>query len=193
MEDENFQKNRIEIFKYNALLSIIFFLLSSIYFGQKIENYSFSQYTISAMSKFLDEKNLSYFNITFFIKSFLDLGFAYYVFKYFKIKLFSITGFFWILAVLSFGLLGFFPSSQYQFIHIFIVGILLASWIVSEYLLAKLTNDEKFIYLTNNLLVIQIVSIFLFVFTNNFNGVIEIFYMAMIFFWLTNFIRNYLK
>lgn len=190
--EEN-KKSKLKIFKYNAILSIIFFLTSSFYFGQQIENYNLNQYTISAISKFLNQEKLNYFNATFFIKAFMDFLFIIYVFKYFKINFFSLTGFSWLLAIFSFGALGFFPSSKYELIHILIVSILFLSFSSSEFLMAKLTKDEKFIYLTNNLLIIQATSIFLFFITNNFNGVFEIFYMIMSFLWLMIFIRNYLK
>lgn len=191
MEDN--KKSKLKIFKYNAILSIIFFLTSSLYFSRQIQNYNLNQYTISALSKFLNQESLNYFNATFFIKALMDFLFIFYVFKYFKINFFSLTGFFWILAIFSFGALGFFPSNKYELVHMIIVIILFFSFSMSEFLLAKLTKDEKFIYLTNNLLIIQTISIFLFFITNNFNGVFEIFYMMMGFLWLMIFIRNYLK
>lgn len=190
--EEN-KETKLKIFKYNAILSMIFFLTSSIYFGKQIQNYNLNKYTISAISNFLNQEKLSYFNATFIIKALMDLSFGFYVFKYFKIPLFSPTALFWILATLSFGLLGFFPSAKYLLIHNIIVAILFLTFSLSEYLLAKLTKDEKFIYLTNNFLIVQISSILLFFITANFNGVFEIFYMFMAFFWLMIFIRNYLK
>lgn len=186
------KKSKLRIFKYNAILSMIFFLTSTFYFGKKIQNYNIKEYTLSALSKFLNQENLTYFNATFFIKSFMDLLFVLYVFKHYKINIFSIIGVSWIMAVLSFGALGFFPSSKYELIHMIIVGILFLSFSSSEYFLAKITKDKKFIYLTNNLLIIQITSILLFFITNNFNGVFEIFYMMTAFLWLLIFIKNYL-
>lgn len=59
--------------------------------------------------------------------------------------------------------------------------------------MAKLTKSEKFIYFTNNLLIIQIISIFLFFLSGNFNGIFEIFYMLIGFLWLMIFIKNHLK
>ncbi|MCS6956755.1 MAG: hypothetical protein NZM02_02860 [Patescibacteria group bacterium] len=112
------KKSKLIIFKYNAILSIIFFITSSFYFSQNIENYDFKQYTISALSKFLNQEKLSYFNATFFIKSLMDLTFGLYVFKYFKLPFYSPTAIFWITAVMCFGALGFFPSAQYEIIHI---------------------------------------------------------------------------
>jgi hypothetical protein len=47
--------------------------------------------------------------------------------------------------------------------------------------------------LTNNLLLIQLGTIILFIATDNFNGVFEIIYMFIIFFWLMVFIGRYLK
>jgi len=172
------RQTRLKIFKYNAILSILFFLSSTFYLSGQIENYSFSKYTISAMSRFLTEDKLSYFNAVFFIKSFLDLSFTFYVFKYFRLYVFSPTAVSWLIAVLSFGLLGFFPAFF---------------WTISEFLFAKLTKNEGFQFLTNNLLLIQIITIFLFVLTNNFNAIFEIFYLFLIFFWLIVFISRHLK
>ncbi|KKQ24384.1 MAG: hypothetical protein UW82_C0029G0004 [candidate division WWE3 bacterium GW2011_GWC2_44_9] len=187
------RQTRLKIFKYNAILSILFFLSSTFYLSGQIENYSFSKYTISAMSRFLTEDKLSYFNAVFFIKSFLDLSFTFYVFKYFRLYVFSPTAVSWLIAVLSFGLLGFFPAHQFKEIHLAIVYVLFFFWTISEFLFAKLTKNEGFQFLTNNLLLIQIITIFLFVLTNNFNAIFEIFYLFLIFFWLIVFISRHLK
>ncbi len=190
---EKNKTSKLKIFKYNAILSIIFFLTSSFYFSQKIENFNLNQYTISALSKFLNQENLNYFNTTFFIKAIMDFLFVIYVFKSLNINFLSLSGISWLMAIFSFGALGFFPSSKYELTHIIIVSMLFLSFSISEFLMAKLTNDEKFIYFTNNLLIIQITSVFLFFLTGNFNGVFEIFYMIMAFLWLMIFIKNYLK
>ena len=190
---ESQQKTRIEIFKYNALLSILFFLASTVYLSRNLPNYSFSKYTISQMSFFLETRQMSFFNLLFFIKCLLDLSFTYYVFKYFRLNVFSLTAVSWLIAVLSFGLLGFFPTHQYSLVHHWIVYVLFLFWTISEFLFARLTKSESFQYLTNNLLLIQIVTIFLFIATNNFNAVFEIFYLFLVFFWLIVFISRYLK
>ncbi len=186
-------KNRIEIFKYNAILSILFFLGSTFYLGSKIPNFNLSLFTISQMSYFLDPKQLSYFNLLFIIKSFMDLSFTYFVFKHFKLPIYSPTAISWLIAVLSFGFLGFFPTHQYFEIHLALVYLMFFFWTLSEYLFAKLTNNSDFKFLTNNLLIVQLASIILFVTTNNFNGVFEIIYMLFVFFWLMVFIGRYLK
>src|SRR3989339_2251005 len=105
-------KNRLTIFKYNAILSILFFLSSTFYMGVKTTNYNFSDYTISQLSYFLNNNQLSVFNFLFFVKSFLDLSFAYYVFKFYNLRLMSLPAFILLIAILSFGLLGFFPADQ---------------------------------------------------------------------------------
>lgn len=61
------KKSKLRIFKYNAILSIIFFLTSTFYFGKKIQNYNIKEYTLSALSKFLNQENLTYFNATFLL------------------------------------------------------------------------------------------------------------------------------
>lgn len=192
-EQQTERKNRIEIFKYNAILSILFFLGSTFYLSSKIPNFSFSTFTISQMSYFLDSKTLTFFNLLFIIKSFMDLSFTLYVFKYFKLPVYSPTAIFWLIAVFSFGLLGFFPTHQYRYIHVTIVYILFFCWTLSEFMFAQLTKNEDFKFLTNNLLLIQIATIFLFIMTNNFNGVFEITYFFLVFFWLMVFIGRYLK
>ena len=62
MGEEINKKSRLEIFKYNAILSILFFLSSTFYMGVKTTDYSFSDYTISALVRFLDKDNLTIFN-----------------------------------------------------------------------------------------------------------------------------------
>lgn len=191
-QQEKENKSRLEIFKYNAILSIIFFISSTFYLSRQIPNYSFSSFTISKMSYFLDPKKLVFFNLLFFIKGFMDLGFAFYVIRYFKLKYYSSTSISLLLAVLSFGLLGFFPTHQYKEIHIFLVYLIFFFWSLSEFLFARLTKNKDFQFLTNNLLIIQLTSIIMFVLTDNFNGVFEIFYMLFVFFWLMIFIGRYL-
>lgn len=191
LEEE--KRNRIEIFKYNAILSILFFLGSAFYLSSTIPNFSFSIFTISQMSYFLDQGKLSFFNLLFIIKCFMDLSFTLYVFKYFKLPVYSPTAISWLIAVLSFGLLGFFPTHQYLYIHIALVYILFFFWTLSEFLFARLTKNEDFKFLTNNLLLIQLAIIFLFITTHNFNGVFEIVYMLLVFFWLMIFIGRYLR
>lgn len=183
----------IEIFKYNAILSILFFIGSSFYLSTQIQEYNLSTFTISAMSRFLKEGGLSFFNSMFFIKAILDLTFAYYVIKHFKLKIYHPAAISMLIAILSFGLLGFFPSNQYRQIHLFLVYVIFLFWTLLEYLFARLTNDDSFAYLTNNLLLIQLVSGLMFLATNNFNAVFETLYMFFVFVWLINFISRFLK
>jgi len=191
--ENNEEKNRLEIFKYNAILSILFFIGSTFYLSRQIPNFNFSIFTISQMSYFLNPGQLSFFNLLFFIKGFMDLSFTFYVFKYFKLRIYSPTAICWLIAVLSFGLLGFFPTHQYFEIHLFLVYVMFFFWTLSEFLFAKLTENSDFKFMTNNLLIVQLALIMLFVITNNLNGVFEIVYMLFVFFWLMVFIGKYLK
>jgi hypothetical protein len=189
----NESKNRLSIFKYNAILSILFFLSSTFYLGVKTINYNFSDYTISSLSKFLDPKNLSIFNSLFFIKSFLDLSFAYYVFKFYNLRLKTIPATTLLVAVLSFGLFGFFPNNRYPLIHLIIFITTFISWISSHYTLAKLTGDENFIHFSKVLILVESVFANLFLFLNYFNAISETVFILLVFFWLTIFIGRYLK
>ncbi len=189
---ESFQ-SKTKIFKYNAILSMIFFLMSTFYLGIQSKGYSFTEYTISGMVRFLNQYQLSFFNSLFFIKSLLDLSFTYYVFKYYKLHLKTLTAIVWLIAVLSFGLLGFFPTHQFKLIHLGIVIITFISWTFSQYALAKLTRDGDFIYFSKNLILIQSIVAMIFLFFNYFNAVSETIYFLLIFLWLTIFIGKYLK
>lgn len=186
-------KNRLAVFKYNAILSIIFFFASTLYLSNKIPDFSFSKYTISQMSYFLDQSQMSFFSILFFVKCLLDLSFTLYVFKYFKLFVLSPTAVSWLIAIFSFGLLGFFPTSQFRVIHVSIVIIMFFFWTLSEYLFAKMVKDIDFLRMTNRLLIVQMLTIFLFVLTKNFNGIFEIIYLFLVFFWLIVFINRFLK
>jgi len=188
----NESKNRLMIFKYNAILSILFFLSSTFYMGIKTINYSFSDYTISSLARFLDKENLSIFNSLFFIKSFLDLSFAYYVFKFYNLRLKTIPAAILLVAILSFGLFGFFPINKFPLIHLIIFIITFISWIFSQYSLAKLTKDENFIHFTKILILIESIFGNIFLFFNYFNAISETVYCLLIFFWLTIFISRYL-
>ena len=186
-------KNRLTIFKYNAILSILFFLSSTFYLGVQTKNYSFTDYTISQMSYFLSKGQLSIFNFLFFIKCFLDLSFTYYVFKFYNLRLRTFTAAVWLVAVLSFGLLGFFPANQFRFIHILIFITTFFTWTFSQFALARLTNDENFIKFSKNLILIQSVVANIFLFFNYFNAISETIYCLLIFLWLAIFISKYLK
>lgn len=186
-------QSKTKIFKYNAILSMIFFLMSTFYLGIQTKNYSFTEQTISGMVGFLNQYQLSFFNSLFFIKCFLDLSFTYYVFKFYELRLKTFTAIVWLIAVLSFGLLGFFPTHQFRLIHLVVVVITFISWTFSQYALAKLTRDEGFIYFSSNLILIQFLVAIVFLFFNYLNAVTETIYFLLIFLWLTIFIGRYLK
>ena len=191
--EESKSVNRLTIFKYNAILSILFFLSSTFYLGIQTKNYSFTDYTISQMSYFLSKDQLSIFNLLFFVKCFLDLSFAYYVFKFYNLRLKTLPAFILLIAILSFGLLGFFPVNQFPLIHLVIFIITFFSWISSQYTLAKLTNDENFIHFSKLLILIETIFGNIFLFFNYFNAISETVFCLLIFFWLTIFIGRYLK
>jgi len=189
----NESKSRLTIFKYNAILSILFFLSSTFYLGVQTKNYSFTDYTISQMSYFLNKNQLSFFNLLFIIKSFLDLSFAYYVFKFYNLSLKTIPAVILLIAILSFGLFGFFPTNQYPLIHLIIFVIVFFSWIFTQYVLAKLTKNEDFIYFSKFLILIESIIGNVFLFYSYFNAVSETIFCLLIFFWLSIFIGRYLK
>jgi hypothetical protein len=184
---------RIKIFKYNAILSVVFFLMSTFYLGVQIKNYSFTEYTISDMVSFLSQPQLFLYNSLFIIKCFLDLSFTYYVIKYFQLRIKTYTSIVWLIAVLSFGLLGFFPTNQFHIIHLGIVVIIFISWALSQYTFAKLTGDEDFVHFSKNLILIESVIGNIFLFINYFNAIAETVFFLLIFLWLTIFIGRYLK
>jgi len=187
------KRSRLQIFRYNAILSILFFFLSTFYIGTQIKNFDPARFTISQMSRFLTPEKLSYFNAIFFIKSFMDLSFTFFVFKFFKLKLYFPISLIWLVAVLSFGLLGFFPTHLYHNIHLSIVIVMFFTWTLSEHLFANLTKNEGFIYFTNNLIFIQMVIIFFFVVTKNFNAIFESIYLFAVFIWIIIFIGKFLR
>lgn len=189
----NEAKNRLTIFKYNAILSILFFLSSTFFMGAQTKNYNFSDYTISELSHFLNSSQLPVFNFLFIIKSFLDLSFAYYVFKFYNLRLKTLPAIILLTAILSFGLFGFFPTNQFPLIHLIIFIITFFSWISSQYTLAKLTNDENFIHFSKILILIESIAANIFLFLNYFNAISETVFILLIFLWLTIFIGKYLK
>jgi hypothetical membrane protein len=191
--EETPKNSSLEIFKYNAILSALFFLTSTVYLGEKIPNYSFSRYTISQMSFFLNTNQLSFFNLLFIIKCLLDLSFTYYVFNYYKGKLSFVSSFIWMVAVLSFGLVGFFPESKFQIIHWIIAICLFLFWTISEHTMARITQSESFLYFSNNLILVQLAIVILFFALNQVNAIFEIIYFFLVFLWQIIFISRYLK
>lgn len=189
---EEKKNNRIEIFKYNAILSALFFLTSTLYLGSKIPNYDLSKYTISQISFFLNDYQLSFFNLIFIIKCVLDLSFTYYVFKKYELKLKTITSIIWLIAVLSFGLIGFFPESKFRIAHWVIASCIFLFFTISEHVFAKLTKHEGFEYFSNNLIIIQFLVVILFFTFSKINGIFEIIYFLLVFFWQLIFISRFL-
>jgi len=192
MEPQQERKNKLEIFKYNAILSALFFLGSTFYLSGQLPNYSFTKYTISQMSYFLNSNQLSFFNLLFIIKSLLDLSFTAYVFKKFELKLNALTSAIWLIAVLSFGLIGFFPVNKFFVIHWLLAGGLFIFWTISEHVFAKLTKSKGFLYLSNNLILIQAIIILLFFTFSKINAIFEIIYFLLALFWQVIFISRYL-
>ncbi|PIQ72889.1 hypothetical protein COY13_00115 [Candidatus Roizmanbacteria bacterium CG_4_10_14_0_2_um_filter_36_35] len=192
MEPQQERKNKLEIFKYNAILSALFFLGSTFYLSGQLPNYNFTKYTISQMSYFLNSNQLSFFNLLFIIKSLLDLSFTAYVFKKFELKLNALTSAIWLIAVLSFGLIGFFPVNKFFVIHWLLAGGLFIFWTISEHVFAKLTKSKGFLYLSNNLILIQAIIILLFFTFSKINAIFEIIYFLLALFWQVIFISRYL-
>lgn len=186
------KNNRIEIFKYNAILSALFFLASTFYLGSRIPNYDLSKYTISQMSFFLTDNQLPFFNLIFIIKCVLDLSFTYYVFKKYQLKLNTITSFIWLIAVLSFGLIGFFPESKFKIAHWIVASYIFLFFTISEHVFAKLTKHKKFEYFSNNLIVVQFLIVILFFSFSKINGIFEIIYFLLVFIWQLIFISRFL-
>jgi len=186
------KKNRLEIFKYNAILSALFFLTSTLYLSGQLPNYSFSKYTISQMSYFLNPQQLSFFNLLFIIKGLLDLSFVYYVLKKFELKLNALTSLVWLTASVSFGLIGFFPVNKFFVIHWILAICLFVFYTIGEHVLAKFTGDKNFISFTKNLIFIQIASTVLLISFRQFNAIFEILYFLLAFFWEIVFISRFL-
>ncbi len=194
MQEDNLQKkDRLEIFKYNVLLSALLFLASTYYLGFSTKYYSFTEYTISQMSYFLNGRTLSFFNFLFFFKCILDLGFTMYVFKKFEGKLNLFTSAVWLIAVLTFGLLGFFPVSQFFYIHWFFAICLFLFWTISEHAMAKITGDTGFLWFSNRLIVVQVTVAAVFIVSGFINAIFETIYFLMVFLWLTVFVNKYLN
>lgn len=190
---EEKKRNLLELFKYNAILSALFFIGSTFYLGGQLKDYSFGKYTISEMSYFLNPGQLSYFNLVFIIKSLLDLSFTFYVFKKFELKLNAITSIVWLIAVLSFGLIGFFPVNQYIVIHWILAMLLFTFWTISEYVFAQITKSESFNYLTNNIIVAQITVVIFSLAIGQKTAMFEIAYFILAFIWQIVFISRHLK
>ncbi len=188
------KNNYLQLIKYNVLLSFVIFLSTSFYFQTLTPFYfNFFDFTISELSYFLDEKKLTYFNLIFFIKAFLDLGFAYYLKNFFKLKFFSLEFFSLFIAILSFGLLGFFPSSENKPIHMFLVITLFLSFTLFQFFISKITKNYLFIKTTKKFIIIQAIISLLFIMGGKINGIFEIIYIIIIFFWLIIFINKFLK
>lgn len=190
---EEKKRNLIELFKYNAILSALFFIASTFYLGGQVKDYSFGKYTISEMSYFLNPGQLSYFNLVFIIKSLLDLSFTFYVFKKFELKLNALTSIVWLIAVLSFGIIGFFPVSQFFIIHWILAILLFTFWTISEYVFAQITKSESFTYLTNNIIVSQITVVIFSLAIGQKTAMFEIAYFILAFIWQIVFISRHLK
>ncbi len=187
------KRNLLDLFRYNAILSALFFIGSTFYLSGQLPNYSFNKYTISEMSYFLNPTQLSFFNLIFIIKCLLDLSFTYYVFKKFELKLNAITSIVWLIAVISFGSIGFFPVNQFFVIHWILAISLFIFWTISEYVFAQLTRSESFAYLTNNIIVAQTTVVMFSLAIGQKTAMFEIAYFFLALFWQIIFIGRHLK
>lgn len=190
---ENQHKNRLELFRYNAILSSLFFLSSILYLGTGLKDYSFKNLSFSEMSFFLTEQQLIVFNFLFVGKALLDLSFVFYVFKKFASKLNIVTKIVWLLAVLSFGLIGFFPLNKFFYTHWLIASLMFFFWTILELVVAKATKSEDFIKFSKNLIFFQVCLVIAAFIFGWINAVFETVYFLMVFAWLFKFINRYLK
>lgn len=189
---ENQQKSKIELFRYNVILSSLFFLSSLFYLGAGLKNFDFRALTFSDMSAFLTEQQLSVFNFLFFGKAILDLMFVFYVFRKFANKINLLTKILWLLAVLSFGLIGFFPLHLFYYTHWFLASLMFLFWTILEPVMARATKSEVFIKFSDTLLFIQVGLILVALVFGWINAVFETIYFLLVFLWLIIFINRYL-
>ena len=190
---ENQHKSRIELFRYNVILSSLFFLSSLLFLGGGLPNYSFRDLTFSEMSVFLTEQQLYVFNFLFVGKALLDLSFVFYVFKKFANKISLLTKILWLLAVLSFGLIGFFPLHQFYYTHWLLATLMFFFWTILEPVMARATKSEGFIKFSYNLVFVQVSLIIAAFVFNWLNAVFETVYFLLVFVWLIIFINRHLK
>jgi len=189
---ENQRQSRIELFRYNIILSSLFFLSSLFYLGAGLKSFDFNSLTFSAMSAFLTEEQLSVFNFLFFGKAALDLMFVLYVFKKFTNRINLLTKILWLLAVLSFGLIGFFPLHLYYYTHWFLAILMFFFWTILEPVMARATKSKNFIQFSDTLLFTQIGLILIAFIFQWINAVFETIYFLLVFLWLFIFINRYL-
>lgn len=190
---ENQRKSRIELFKYNVILSSLFFFSSIFYLGLELKNFPFRHLTFSAMSIFLTERQLYVFNSLFFAKALLDLSFVFYVFKKFSTKINLLTKILWLLAVLTFGLIGFFPLHLFYYTHWLLVTLMFFFWTILEPVMARSTKSQSFIRFSNRLIFIQIGLVLIAFIFNWINAVFETIYFLLVFLWLIIFTTRHLK
>lgn len=189
---ENQRKSPIELFRYNVILSSLFFLSSLFYLGLELKNFPFRDLPFSAMSLFLNESRLSVFNFLFLGKALLDLTFVYYVFKKFDNKINLLTKFIWLLAVLSFGLIGFFPLHLYFYTHWFLATLMFFFWTILEPVMARATKSAGFIKFSDYLVVCQVGLIIVAFLLNRVNAIFETIYFLLFFVWIIIFVNRHL-
>lgn len=190
---ENQRKNRLELFKYNVILSSIFFVSSLFYLGMELKNFPFRYLPFSAMSLFLTEQQLYVFNALFFAKALLDLSFVFYIFKKFENRINLATKILWLMAVLTFGLIGFFPMHLFFFTHWLLATLMFFFWTILEPVMARTTKSEAFIKFSDRLMFVQIALVLVAFLFNWVNAIFETVYFLLVFVWLTVFINRHLK
>lgn len=182
-----------EIFKYCSLISLPLFISVALLLIKKTSNFSISESTISKSVRNLDKPvHKIVFKLNFIIKAILDLGFSWYIIIKLRQPLFSSLTFFLILYVLFFGLLAFYTEENNSPIHRVLVYGLGVFWMISQTLLAFLTQNLLFIIFTN----IQVLTIVLLafgaLFSKKTNVFIQIICVLIMYLWYVIYVFKFL-
>lgn len=185
--------NIFDSFKYLSLISTPIFMTVALLLIKKTSGFTFKKHTISKTIYFIkDKKHFLIFRLNFILKSTLDLLFVYFLI--FHLKILPTSPLFWLLIIppILFGLLSYFVMGSHTLIHrilIFSYGILFG---LSTILLANLTGNKIFLYVTIFGAITSNFLIFEFFLKRKINVFVQTISMALMYIWLLVYIFNFL-
>lgn len=174
-------------FKYATVISLVFFLLSSILLSTQAVGYSIVKDTISELIVFLNPNQRFIYSSIFFVKFIFDICFTYYIFDYFGKKLRFVHKLFWLSPILSYGILIIIPFDTIRPVHDFFSWAMFLSWPLAQHAIARQINNMEFRDFTNIVILFQYVTIILFGSFGLINAMAEITYVLISLAWITRF------
>lgn len=185
--------NTPEFLKYLSIISLPLFAVIGFWIIKQSPNFSFKKGTFSESITSIEKpSHRLIFQLNFILKAVLDLGFAWYVIQSFGLSGNSSVARFLLIQNILFASLAYYVEGKYAVAHRVIIYTVGVCWLITQALLAQLTNDTNFILFTDISIVTVSLLAYSMLFARKTNSIIQIICMAIFYAWLIIFVYNYL-